>query len=389
MMSENQQQQRLIELLARKITGTLSVTEEQELLARLEADPGARTFADQFSPELVANELELRESTDTPAEWEKFRMQAGFRKKSLRWNLGMSMAVAASLLLIITTGLYLYFQRNDPQHTTAAQKTIMNDIPRPEANAVLTLADGKTVVLNSMNSGNTTLREQGVLTLDEQELQYGKTAGVAVSLNTVSTPRGVTYKLVLPDGTGVWLNTASSIQFPTAFAGNKREVTVTGETYFEVAKDAAKPFIVHANDVAVQVLGTQFNIEAWPGKASVSTTLLQGSVQVERENRKVTLNPGQQAIAGKKIVVESDADIDQVMAWKQGKFVFRATKIHDIMENLSRYYDFEVVYQGTVTSSLFVGTFERSASLAEILLFIEKTGGVHFRIEGRKVVVMP
>lgn len=389
MMTETQQQERLIELLAKKITGTLSEQEEQELFARLEVEPAARIFADQFSPEFLANELKLREETDTQAAWEKFRMQAGFRKRDLRWSFGRSMAVAASLLLIVTAGLYLYFQRNSQSDHTAEQRPIVKDIPRPEANAVLTLADGRTVVLDSKNSGNEALKGQGILNLDEKELTYGKASGSTVVFNTVSTPRGVTYKLVLPDGTGVWLNTASSIQFPTAFAGNTREVTVTGETYFEVAKNAAKPFIVHVNDVAVQVLGTNFNIEAWPGKAFVSTTLLQGLVSVERSDKKVTLKPGQQAIAAQAISVSSNADIDQAMAWKQGKFVFRATNIQDIMENLARYYDFEVQYQGTVTSSLFVGSFERSAPLSEILLFLEKTGGVRFRIEGRKVIVMP
>ncbi|MGN6420109.1 MAG: FecR domain-containing protein [Pseudobacter sp.] len=387
-MSENQHQQRLIELLAKKITGTLSEQEEQELLARLETDSGVRTFADQFSPELLASELALREATDTPAAWEQFREQAGFRK-SLRWSYGRSMAVAASLLLIVTTGLYLYLQRNHQHNSSAEQNLIVKDIPRPEAKAVLKLADGRTVVLDKDNSGNEDVKDQGILNLDEKEMHYGGSAGNAVAFNTVSTPRGVTYKLVLPDGTGVWLNTSSSIQFPTAFAGNKREVTITGETYFEVAKDAAKPFIVHTNDMAVQVLGTQFNIEAWPGKAVVNTTLLQGSVSVERGDKKVKLKPGQQAIAAQQITVSSNADIDQVMAWKQGKFVFRATNIQDIMENLARYYDFEVQYQGTVTSSLFAGTFERNAPLSEILLFLEKTGGVRFRIEGRKVVVMP
>lgn len=389
MMTETQQQERLIELLAKKITGTLSEQEEQELFARLEAEPAARTFADQFSPEFLANELKLREETDSQAEWEKFRVQAGFRKRNLRWSFGRSMAVAASLLLIVTAGLYLYFQRNSRDNSTAEQKPIVNDIPRPEANALLTLADGRTVVLDSENSGNEALKGQGILNLDEKELKYGKTAGSAVVFNTVSTPRGVTYKLVLPDGTGVWLNTSSSIQFPTAFTGKKREVTVTGETYFEVTKNAAKPFVIHVNDVAVQVLGTNFNIEAWPGKPFVNTTLLQGSVSVERSGRRVILKPGQQAVAAQTISVSSDADIDQVIAWKQGKFVFRATNIQDIMENLARYYDFEVTYQGTVTSSLFVGTFERNAPLSEILLFLEKTGGVRFRIEGRKVIVMP
>jgi transmembrane sensor len=388
-MSQNQQQQRLIGLLVKKITGTSQTDEEDELLRHMEEDPTAKQFAKQFNPEFLAKELALKEEIDTAAEWEKFREQAGFRTKVIRWRSGWVMAVAASLLLIITTGLYLALYRNDLHNTTVLNHPTVKDIPRPEGKAILTMADGKSVVLGSENAGNEELKGQGILNLNDTALYYGKNSGSTVSWNTVATPRGVSYKLVLPDGTGVWLNTASSIRFPTSFTGTKREVTVTGETYFEVAKDKSKPFIVQANDVAVQVLGTSFNIEAWPEKAIVSTTLLEGSVLLESVKGKLTLKPGQQAVAGQTIKVNNDTDIDQVMAWKKEQFVFRANTIEDIMENLVRYYDFEVAYQAPITSSLFVGTFSRNAPLSEILLFLEKTGSVHFRVEGRKVTVMP
>jgi ferric-dicitrate binding protein FerR (iron transport regulator) len=136
-------------------------------------------------------------------------------------------------------------------------------------------------------------------------------------------------------------------------------------------------------------LGTAFNIEAWPEKAIVSTTLLEGSVLLATGKGKLTLRPGQQAVAGQTIKVNNDTDLDQVLAWKKDQFVFRANTIQDIMENLVRYYDFEVAYEAPITSSLFVGTFNRNAPLSEILLFLQKTGSVHFRVEGRKVTVMP
>lgn len=367
----------------------MNTGEEQELLRRMEEDPEAKAFADQFSPEFLVNELALKEEIDTGEEWTKFRYQAGFRSKVVRWRRGWAMTVAASLLLIITTGLYLVFHRNDQRNTTVLTVETVKDIPRPEAKPVLTLADGSTIVLDSKNSGNEHLKGQGILNLNDKELLYGKKATSEPSWNTVATPRGVSYKLVLPDGTGVWLNTSSSIRFPTSFTGKEREVTVSGETYFEVAKNSTKPFRVHAGNTEVQVLGTDFNLEAWPEKTNVSTTLLNGAVIVVAGNEKVKLRPGQQANAGKTINIINDKDIDQVLAWKNDQFIFRANTIQDIMENLARYYDFGVEYRGVTTSSLFVGTFNRSAPLSEILLFLEKTGGVHFRVEGRKVIVMP
>lgn len=389
MMSENQQEQRLIELIVKKITGTLQSGEEQELLQRMEADPEAKAVADQLSPEFLANELAMKEQIDTAAEWKKFREQAGFLTGLLRWRKGWGISVAASLLLIISAGLYLVFHRNDQRNTTELSQQVVKDIPRPEAKPVLTLSDGTTVVLDSKNSANGKLKDQGVLNLNDKEVQFGKTAKGGPSWNTVTTPRGISFKLMLPDGTGVWLNTASSIRFPNSFAGKEREVTVTGEAYFEVSKNNMQPFKVHANNTSVQVLGTAFNIQAWPEKPNVITTLLKGAVMIGSGNEKIKLRPGEQANAAETIKVSNETDTDQVLAWKNDQFIFRANTIQDIMENLARYYDFEVEYRGVTTSSLFVGTFNRNAPLSEILLFLEKTGGVHFRVEDRKVIVMP
>ena len=377
-----------MELLVKKITGTLQTSEEEEWL-RLMEEPSVRKFAEQFSPGFLEQELALREEIDTTAEWVKFREQAGFPARVFPWRTGWGLTVAASLLLIISTGLYLVFHRNDQRSTTTMAHETVTDIPRPEGKAILTLEDGRTVVLDSKNAGNEALKGQGVLNLSDTALQYGKHSNAVASFNTVATPKGVSFKLVLPDGTGVWLNTSSSIRFPTAFTGNTREVTVTGETYFEVAKKSNKPFIVHTEKVDVKVLGTNFNIEAWPERSNVNTTLLQGAVSVESGKEKIRLQPGQQAVAAGTLSVKNDIDTDQVMAWKQNQFVFRANTIQDIMENLARYYDFGVEYRGVITSSLFVGTFNRDAPLSEILLFLEKTGGVHFKTEGRKVIVMP
>lgn len=376
-----------MELLVKKITGTLQPEEEQELLLHMKEDPAARKLADQFSPEFLASELALKEEIDTAAAWKKFRSQAGFRSGLIRWN-SRSMAVAASLLVIISTGLYLVFHHNDQRNTTVLNEKPRKDITRPEGKPVLTLADGNSVVLDSKISGNETLKQQGITNVNDSVLLYGKNATGAVSWNTVSTPKGVSYKLVLPDGTGVWLNTASSVRFPTAFVDAAREVTVTGETYFEVAKNKV-PFRVNAGNATIEVLGTHFNIEAWPEKTNVNTTLLEGAVMVETAKEKMKLKPGEQAVVNTSITLNKNIDIDQVLAWKQNEFVFRANTIQNIMENLARYYDFEVEYRGAITSSLFVGSFSRNAPLSDILSFLEKTGSIHFRIDGRKVIVMP
>lgn len=216
------------------------------------------------------------------------------------------------------------------------------------------------------------------------------TATTTPEFNTITTPRGGQYQVVLEDGTRVWLNAASSIRFPQAFIGVTREVELTGEAYFEVAKNKAKPFIVQANGTKVQVFGTHFNINAYGDNSNVTTTLLEGSVRMSSGSSAVMLAPGQQgdAVNGATIKV-SPADIQQTMAWKNGLFIFHDLNITEVMKQVGRWYDVDVEYRDDeVKKNEFGGTISKYKNITELLDVMVLTRSIHYKIEGRRVIIM-
>ncbi|MDO8994551.1 MAG: DUF4974 domain-containing protein, partial [Daejeonella sp.] len=210
--------------------------------------------------------------------------------------------------------------------------------------------------------------------------------------NTLSTPMGGQYQLSLPDGSRVWLNSGSSIRFPTAFIGKERIIELKGEAFFDIRENKKMPFIVRTNNsMDIRVLGTQFNVMAYDDEKNINTTLLEGSVQILKESGTAFLEPGQAAILNKgtgKIKVAA-ADIEEAVAWKNGFFIFSNENIESIMRKVSRWYNVEVDYQGNLSNKDFVGTISRDKNISEILKMLELTGAVHFRIEGRRITVMP
>ena len=195
---------------------------------------------------------------------------------------------------------------------------------------------------------------------------------------------------MLPDGTKVWLDAGSSISYPVAFTGNSRRVRLTGQGYFEVAKNKEKPFYVEVNRSEVKVLGTHFNISAYEEDPENTTTLLEGSVQISKNGKAALLQPGQQAsiAAGSDHIVVSEANIDDVMAWKNGYFIFNDDDIRGIMRKVSRWYDVDVDYRGDFAGRHFGGTFYRSKGINELLNHLERIGKLHFKVAGRRVTVM-
>jgi ferric-dicitrate binding protein FerR (iron transport regulator) len=223
------------------------------------------------------------------------------------------------------------------------------------------------------------------------QLIYKAKNSSGVAYNTMTTPKGRQFSLVLPDGTKAWLNAASSLRYPTAFVGRERKVEVTGEVYFEVAKNKQMPFKVKVNEnMEVEVLGTHFNINSYSNEASINTTLLEGSVQISNQSQKQILKPGQQARVNndQKINIVSDVNLKKVMAWKNGVFDFDDASLQEVMHQLERWYDIEVVYERGVPDIEFVGTLSRDLSLEDVLKGL-KLSEVNFRIEGRKLVIMP
>jgi len=302
---------------------------------------------------------------------------------------------AAVLLGAIGIGLFFLHPKSQQQAIVAINKApYKNDLPPGGNKAILTLANGKQLALNDIRNGAIT--KQGPATVSKTrngQIVYAAPASAvtenAIIYNTVSTPRGGQYQVTLPDGTNVWLNAASSLKFPTTFTGNERDVELTGEAYFEVAKNKEKPFKVSVNKVVVEVLGTHFNIMGYDNEPSIKTTLLEGSVKVKSDNAHALLVPGQQALASRDndhIKVQK-ADIEEAMAWKNGYFIFHKEDIQDIMKKVVRWYDVDVVYQGNVKES-FGGSVSRFSNLSDLLTNLESTGTIHFKLEGRRLTVM-
>jgi len=305
----------------------------------------------------------------------------------------------AAVLLVLIGGAGTYFAMRSTEKSAqvfAANDLYKNDVAPGTNTATLQLADGR--IVNLADSIQTGL-QQGAASLEKENggtLVYNpnpasQKEGSPIAFNTISTPNGGEFKVVLADGSKVWLNAASSLRFPAAFTGDERNVILTGEAYFEIAKDAHKPFTVTANGTTTRVLGTHFNIKAYNDEHDVTTTLVEGSVRIESNGQQKNLVPGQQALirTDAKNISVSSADVDDAIAWKNGYFTFRNENIKDIMRRISRWYDISVTYEPGVDANAFGGTFSRSKSLKQLLKSLEITNTIHFKIEGKNVTVLP
>lgn len=303
-------------------------------------------------------------------------------------------AVAAVVSFLIGSFSYL-FLFNDTPKPAQLVKAVRNDVKAPQSNrAMITLANGQKLYLDSVS--NDALATQGnvkLVKLEGGEIAYQQSSGevgAKLQYNTLSNPRGSkVISMFLADGTKIWLNAGSAVTYPVAFIGNERDLSVTGEAYFEVAHDASKPFIVKYNSIRVEVLGTHFNINAFEDEdPDIKVTLLAGSVKINNEHANSLLKPGQQALVNKAIKVVSDVDLGFVMAWKDGFFQFNNASLQNVLKQVSRWYDVDVVYEGSNQPRQFVGEMQKNLNLSEMLKILEKNN-VHFRIEGKRLIVRP
>lgn len=326
------------------------------------------------------------------------KAQINHHKHQLRYRL---LAMAAVILLVIGVGIFFYLN-TAKIHSLPQQKVVLNNIMPVKNKATLMLGNGKVVNLEEIERGE--IKEGGVIIkkTDDGKLIYEVKANNRIktnqiSQNVLSTPRGGQYELVLPDGSKVWLSAASSLHYPTDFEIEKRVVTLKGEAYFEIAKNQVSPFIVNANGAEIQVLGTSFLVSAYEDMKKNTTTLVEGKVRIdamlpdnESKKNSMILNPGQQAtldVQTKRISMRQ-VDVNDVLAWKSGSLVFQGDNIRTVMKTIERWYDVDVVYVGDVSGETFIGTVSKFDSIEKLLNTIALTGGVHFKIEGRKVIVM-
>lgn len=303
------------------------------------------------------------------------------QRKAFRLAPVMRWAAAAVVTGMVAAGFWWRVARNTPAYVQQAAV-----IKPGSSKAVLTLGNGQTIALDSAG------HQQIGASVSQQggQLLYADNAG-APQQNTLTTPRGGQFRVTLPDGTEAWLNANSSLTYPTAFSGNQRLVAVQGEVYFAVAKDATRPFQVRVNDgPVIDVLGTEFNVNAYTDEPSINTTLVQGKVNVHLGSASaVVLQPGQQArVVDGHLNMVPGVDVDQITAWKNGVFNFEGVDVPGVMRQLSRWYDIEVVYAGAIPQRRFGGEIQRGLQLKQVLVVLEKVG-IKYKIAGRQLIVLP
>lgn len=379
-------QQRIAYLLARYVNKSCSREELDELFAAIGKGDDPETL------NRLLEEVWHADHTPPDIDYEQVYEQIRPSEQPKRRLIILKrVAVAAAFILLAGAAYWMVERRQPAKQPRLAEQSQPAVIAPGGSKAVLTLADGSVVTLDS--SGKQVITQGGVAIQQHNgQLSYAsQPADGNVHYNKLTTPRGGQFRVVLPDGTKVWLNSASMLRYPTAFTGNERTVELEGQGYFEVAANAQQPFKVKVHDMEVQVLGTDFDIMAYRDETTINTTLLSGSIQVKEGSTQQLLRPGQQAVMNNEDhqFTVSTADIRKVTAWKNGLFVFNNMALPAILREVARWYDVDIVYQANPGAELYGGGIGRDLQLADILALLEGNGYNHFRIEGRKVIVLP
>jgi transmembrane sensor len=319
---------------------------------------------------------------------------------------------AAAILIIIAaaTIIFIIHQNENSSVTQNNPVPVQNDVAPGGNRAVLTLANGSKIILD--NAANGTIAKEGAATITKKDDKVVYTSPVSllptpVSYNIMSTPRGGQYQLTLPDGSQVWLNAESSITYPTAFTGKERRVTITGEAYFEVAKDKSKKFIVTSSfsllpssnekqGLQIEVLGTHFNVNTYKEEPTKNITLLEGSVRItsvslppslKSVHTNLTLKPGQQGqLSDTRLSLAANPDVEQVIAWKNGEFNFNNKTLDESLRQIARWYDVEVIYEGKIPQIEFGGEMGRDLNLSQVVKALTSMG-VKIKLEGKILIV--
>jgi len=392
-------------LVYRQRTGALSPGEQATLETWLAADPANRALFDELSRQdwidesLTGLDLAAPSRDALYASVTRVYQALGMETPVVpmvnrdyhipRRLIGRRVA-AAAIIVIASTGAYLGFFRRPRVVEQSETVSLKNDVPAPTGTkTTLTLGSGQTIILDSVQYGN--LTRQGntqVAKLKNNQLAYEPSTEptATVVYNTLSTAKGGQTLVTLADGTKVWLNALSSLHYPTAFTVSTRDVELTGEAYFEVAHHAGQPFRVHAGKTLVEDIGTRFDVNAYSDEPDLKTTLLQGAVRVDGR----VLVPGEQAAVDKggQLQVQKGIDPDEVLGWKNGEFVFNRLDMAAILRQVGRWYDVDIVNPGQMTHRSFSGIVSRNSNLSEVMKILEQAG-IRFRIEGKKIILLP
>lgn len=378
-------------LIVKSLQNDLSAEESNILMQWKDAkNENLALFNELTTEESLSAELAIFASFSATKDWEKIANKTvnTNQPKISKFSRVFWLSSAAVLFFVIV-GAFQFWKFTSNQKSNYTIQSKHNIVPGSNK-ATLTLADGTIILLNDSINGFHTKQQNVNLLIQNGEIKYQSLGQNEPPIyNTIITPNGGQYKLLLDDGTKVWLNAASSIKYPTTFSGNERIVTLTGEGYFEIAHNVQKPFkVILPNMGKVEAMGTVFNINAYQDESILKTTLVEGKIKVDFGSKSQFLTPGQQSQFFKNghLSIIDNVEMEEVIAWKNGQFVFKQMNVEGIMRQLSRWYDVDVVFDRKLSKETFSGIVNRNANLLEVLEIME-AGGVRFKIDGEKIYV--
>ena len=380
----------IFELIAEYSAGTISPADAELLRERLESDAEAmRLFREIRETEKILKSVQVQEKIDLQKSWLRLDSSLVGRPRKGRWlfwRVGSVVAASVALLLMFV----FPFTRQVEQPGTLVSQV---GITPGGVKAILQSEDGKMIDLTSSTSSRIVTSDGLVLVNDSLKglrFDQSKSENQPMKYHTLAVPVGGEYHFTLADGTRVWVNSASEVRFPNCFSGKKREIYVKGEVYLEVARDEKHPFVVHAGENEVRVLGTRFNLTAYPDEQEVITTLVEGSVEFWNDQSSIRLKPGEQSVLDRETnnLEKQKVDVSIYTSWVSGTYEYERMPLSDITRQLSRWYDVQFVYESTEFSNHpFTGVVKRDQSLEEVLSIIEKTTNIKFKISGRTIII--
>ena len=376
-------------IIQKSLKGKLSESEERQLSGwRKVSDENERAFQRMISEDFYTIGMEKLEMYDSRVAYGRFLQKKYQQRRKRRFLINMARVAAVALPFVIALVLYVGLNREEEQ---MVRPSLASNILPGTSKAVLTLANGQMIPLGKEATDSTIITDGTQISASGSGVTYA--SGVeseSVVYNKLEIPRGGEFCLTLSDGTRVWLNSETSIQYPVAFGAKERRVFVQGEAYFEVAKDAKKPFTVQFLSSSVTVLGTSFNIRAYPEEKRSQTTLAEGSVRIYSPGSSMLLKPGEQAevsaLSGE--MVKQEVEVKNFTSWKDGRFVFEQQPLEDIMRTLERWYDIRVIFkdEGAKRISL-SGNMKRYGDFSQVMKMLQMTGDVRFELHGNDVYI--
>ncbi|WP_443937787.1 FecR family protein [Pedobacter sp. MW01-1-1] len=386
---------RIAELALKSLKNNLSATEQAELQQWLDLSEENRLMLEQFKEETaLKNDLKKFTSVNSAKIFDKITAEIATNntlKKPFIGSIKLYVSIAAAVAIAIVS-FSIYRSQKQQSPTLLAHS---KEIKAGGNHATLTLENGQEINLDNHAAENlSAVSGISIQNTDKGTLIYKVSASsdAEPAINTLSTPKGGQYQIELPDGTKVWLNALSTLRFPNTFTHSAtRKVELTGEAYFEVKPDKTKPFLVSTQDQTLEVLGTHFNINAYGDEVSQRTTLVEGRVKLTNsyDGKNMLLHPGEQAVLSKSNVLNSNkADIQLALAWKNNLISFENETIENILPQLIRWYNIDVRYEGKKPTDRFSGSIQKFKNIAEVLNTLQLTNKIHFKIEGRSVIVM-